>query len=297
MRQSSVAGRLGRFLRSVTPVLAAALALGDLTGQEERDRTPVVALVVGTVHPVSGPAIENGVVLMRGRKIVAVGAASEVEIPEDAEVVRYPGGHAYPGLVDAMSTAFCDSQAFGQAKADAGTDIRDGLDPFDQQSRDLIESGITTAYVSNRTDGSTWRGLGIVVRPEASGYSLLGDDGVAEHVRMTSGPGATHGLTRHKQLAAIGKEFDGLKAYEKGFEEFEEKQKKYDEEFEKYLAYYREKKSEKEAGGEDPEQKPARGERSGEERRQRGTPPEGGQRGGPPPGGRRGQGRGGRRTL
>jgi len=58
-----------------------------------------IALVGGTVHPVSGPAIEHGIVLFDGGKIVAVGA--DVTVPEKAERVDVSGKHVYPGLIDA----------------------------------------------------------------------------------------------------------------------------------------------------------------------------------------------------
>ena len=62
---------------------------------------PVTAIVGGTVHPVTGPAIENGVVLMQGGKIAAVGAAGAVAVPGDAKTVDAKGLHVYPGLIDA----------------------------------------------------------------------------------------------------------------------------------------------------------------------------------------------------
>ena len=60
---------------------------------------PLVALVGGTVHPVSGPAIPNGIVLMEGGKIKAVGA--EIPIPAGATRQDVTGLHVYPGMIDA----------------------------------------------------------------------------------------------------------------------------------------------------------------------------------------------------
>jgi imidazolonepropionase-like amidohydrolase len=54
------------------------------------------------VHPVSGPAIANGTVIIRGGLIEAVGA--NASIPADATVVDAAGKHVYPGLIDAQTS-------------------------------------------------------------------------------------------------------------------------------------------------------------------------------------------------
>ncbi len=63
----------------------------------------LVALVGGTVHPVSGPIVQNGVVVMQGGTISAVGPRSQVEIPAGARQVDVSGRHVYPGMIDAAS--------------------------------------------------------------------------------------------------------------------------------------------------------------------------------------------------
>ena len=58
-----------------------------------------IAITGGKVYPVSGPPIENGTVLIKDGKIVAVGA--NVTVPSDAEKVDASGKWVTPGLVDA----------------------------------------------------------------------------------------------------------------------------------------------------------------------------------------------------
>ncbi len=58
-----------------------------------------IALVGATIHPVSGPSIENGTLVFDKGKITAVG--KEVMPPADSEVIRLAGKHLYPGLFDA----------------------------------------------------------------------------------------------------------------------------------------------------------------------------------------------------
>jgi len=59
----------------------------------------MLAFTGGTVHPVSGPDIPNGTVLVDGTKITAVGAG--VAVPGGAKVVDCTGKHVYPGFVHA----------------------------------------------------------------------------------------------------------------------------------------------------------------------------------------------------
>jgi len=66
------------------------------------DPPGVYAITGGTVHPVSGPEIANGVVIIRDGLIESVGA--NVAVPADATVIDVKGSHVYPGLIDAQTS-------------------------------------------------------------------------------------------------------------------------------------------------------------------------------------------------
>lgn len=66
------------------------------------DAPGVYAITGGMVHPVSGPAIPNGVVVIREGLIESVGA--NVAIPRDATTIDVAGAHVYPGLIDAQTS-------------------------------------------------------------------------------------------------------------------------------------------------------------------------------------------------
>lgn len=60
-----------------------------------------LALVGGLVVDGTGRApIENGVVLVKGNRIAAVGRRGELSIPADAEVIDVSGKAVLPGLID-----------------------------------------------------------------------------------------------------------------------------------------------------------------------------------------------------
>jgi imidazolonepropionase-like amidohydrolase len=75
-------------------VLTPALVRADAPG--------VFALTGGTVHPVSGPPLTDGVVVIRGGLIELVGA--RIAIPPDATAIDVTGKHVYPGLIDAQTS-------------------------------------------------------------------------------------------------------------------------------------------------------------------------------------------------
>jgi len=61
-----------------------------------------IALIGGTVHPVSGPAMENATVVFENGKVSAIGL--HAAIPDNAERIDISGRHLYPSLIDAATT-------------------------------------------------------------------------------------------------------------------------------------------------------------------------------------------------
>jgi len=64
-------------------------------------RAETIALVGGTIHPVSGPEIASGTIVFRDGKIVSVGVGPQA--PADAKVVDVRGKHVYPSLFPAVT--------------------------------------------------------------------------------------------------------------------------------------------------------------------------------------------------
>ncbi len=67
------------------------------------DQKTPIALVGATVHPVSGPAIDDGVLVFDEGKIIAVGLAKKTDIPKSAKKINVAGKHVFPGLLDAYT--------------------------------------------------------------------------------------------------------------------------------------------------------------------------------------------------
>ncbi len=63
-----------------------------------------VALQGGKLLTVTHGVIENGVVVMQGGKITAVGATGSVSVPNGAQVIDVTGMTVYPGLIDSETS-------------------------------------------------------------------------------------------------------------------------------------------------------------------------------------------------
>ena len=96
----------------------------------ENDRIPsksnIYAIVGATVHPIVGPEIKNGTVVIKDGKIESVGP--DVAVPRGASVVDGSGLHVYPGFIDGQSSiglmeispipVMNDNREFGTLNAD-----------------------------------------------------------------------------------------------------------------------------------------------------------------------------------
>ena len=115
-----------------------------------------IAITGGKVYPVSGPPIENGTVLMRDGKIVAVG--KDIAIPSDAQKVDATGKWVTPGLVNAYTNLGFGDVGFSagprELRAKRGDGIASGFatwEGYNPQSTLIAparEGGVTSALAS-----------------------------------------------------------------------------------------------------------------------------------------------------
>ncbi len=82
-------------LRNVAVVVALSTCL---LAQKPAPKT--IAIKGGKLLTVSHGTIENGVIVLSGGRITAVGSAASVKIPAGAEVIDAAGMTVYPGLID-----------------------------------------------------------------------------------------------------------------------------------------------------------------------------------------------------
>jgi len=118
-----------------------ALSLPRLLAQEAP-----IAFTGARIETASGPAIADGVLVVQGGKIVAVGAAGSVAIPEGAEVRDVAGSTIMPGIVDTHShLGGTVNERSGPAQADVR--VLDSVDPRDDGFRRALAGGLTTVNI------------------------------------------------------------------------------------------------------------------------------------------------------
>jgi imidazolonepropionase-like amidohydrolase len=103
-----------------------------------------LAIEADTILPISGPPITNGVVLVRGGKITAIG--TRLSIPANAR--RLHARVAMPGLIDAHAYLGCYYET--SEPVDAVTpDLRiaDAFDATDPLLKQALRAGVTTVCI------------------------------------------------------------------------------------------------------------------------------------------------------
>ena len=114
-----------------------------------------VAITGGRVYPVSGPMIENGTVVIRDGRIVAVGA--DVAVPNDATRIDASGKWVTPGLINALTglgvseigqvQSTVDRGARGENAVAAAFPVWEGINPASTMLAPARNDGITSVVV------------------------------------------------------------------------------------------------------------------------------------------------------
>ena len=166
---------MNRMSRSALSTMVAAMIL--LAGVPSAAQT--IAITGGRVYPVSGPPIDNGTVLIRDGRVVAVG--TNVSIPADAKRVDATGKWVTPGIFNATTSLglteigavqeTVDVSARGQGDGfTPSLRVWEGFNPSSPLLQVTRNDGVTTAGVIPR--GGVIGGQGAVI---VLGDGTLGD--------------------------------------------------------------------------------------------------------------------------
>ncbi len=155
--------------RFLAAAAAAALAAAPAAAQ-------TIAITGGTVHPVSGPAIPNGTVIITNGRITAVGAG--IAVPAGARRIDATGKVVTPGLIESSTNmALVEVESVGttndfrfqndEDQVAAAFNVADGINPRSMVIPVTRIAGVTT--VISRPAGGLISGQGLA-------FDLIGDN-------------------------------------------------------------------------------------------------------------------------
>ncbi len=178
---------------SLRGILSAALLVSLLgEGMPAQDQGGVVAVRCGRILTMTQGPVENGVVLIRGGKIEAVGR--DLPIPDGAAIIDAGDGFCMPGLVDAGTARGLDR---GERENEEGLEVTpeirvaDALHARAGGLSALVQNGVTTAFAAPGVQNVVG-GLGVVFKPvdRSGSVAVLREDAA---LRVTLGPEPSRG--------------------------------------------------------------------------------------------------------
>ena len=221
-----VAGQVVKPALSLAAMLAAA---GFVLAPAPAARADAdFALVGGTVHPASGPAIDAGTVVVRGGKIESVGTGAA---PAGVPAIDCRGKHVYPGLVSAFTNlglveiesvrGTVDNAETGNVNPNVRAEVE--VNPESEHLPVARINGVTTALIVPR--GGAIAGTSALLHLDGWTYEdMTVKAPVALHVNWPA-MAIVHNFfetrtdeeqkkARAEAVAAIRKAFDDARAYD-----------------------------------------------------------------------------------
>jgi imidazolonepropionase-like amidohydrolase len=149
----------------------------------------VVALVGGRILTQTEAGAFQGTVVIRDGKIVAVGLG--VPVPADAQRIDVAGYVVTPGLIDARSTLWLTPAASRESASDGGLNVLDGIDPHEEDWKEVARQGVTAVYVQPASTGLLGgRGAVLRVGPAESVEGLVIKAGAGAQATLGAQPAA-----------------------------------------------------------------------------------------------------------
>ncbi len=235
---------------SSTALLATSSSLFAQMGPPPK---PATVIRGGTIHIGNGDILANGIVILRGRRIEAVGVA--LPVPEGATVIEAAGMHVYPGLIDVESLLLVDPQSRRAGEGNPAAAIADAIDWFDDDARaDAWAGGVTTVAVLPRH--GLIDGMSAVLKMKPG---MRGDDALLKHdgdLAITLALNGDRPSMRLREWKTLAETLQATKKYIESWDDYAEKLEEYKKELEK---------AKKEGDTKKPDEK--------KEKKEEGTPP------------------------
>lgn len=174
------------------------------------------------------PDLEDATVLVRGRRIVAVGR--KIEVPDNAKHIDGTGATLTAGWIDAEGATPLDAATISDGNQNAAQKVTEGLDLLDSQGRirAALERGVTSCYVSP--------GIGLF---SGSGALIRMHPGERDPEKLTvdnsEGARFAFGSVRNEPPVIRLTQVSNLRKSLREAQKYRESLDQYDEDYQKYL--------------------------------------------------------------
>lgn len=146
-----------------------------------------VALTGATLIPVTGPTIENGVLIINDGKITGIGSAEDTRLPEGARVIELDGHTLMPGIVDTHShLGVAGDHNEGSSAVTPQVRVLDSFWAADPRIKVARTGGITTANVMPGS-GNVISGQTIYIKLRDGGVEDMLVEGSIGGMKMANG--------------------------------------------------------------------------------------------------------------
>ncbi len=167
---------------------------GSVKGEE------ITAIKADRIDTVTSGLIENGVIVIRGSKISAIG--TDVKIPSTANIIDARDKTVFPGLVNPCSAVGLSTPPGGEPASHPHYRVADELYPFQDAYRRILQAGFTTLGLTPGGNGIA--GQGAIIRPIGQTPRLAsGDAGAGQTPEELARSGAEGMLITESGLLMI----------------------------------------------------------------------------------------------
>ena len=129
--------------QAIALALLAVTALASPAAAQEKPR----AFVGARLLPIDGPAIEDGVLVVHGGKIVAIGPRETTLLPSGSERVDMSGRTLMPGLICTHSHIGEPAAGDSSGPIHPGVRVLDSINVLDSGFRRAVAGGLTTLNI------------------------------------------------------------------------------------------------------------------------------------------------------
>jgi imidazolonepropionase-like amidohydrolase len=215
---------------ALQPILCRAQQLPSVSSSDQ-----VLVVRGARIYPISGPPLENGVLVVRAGKIEAVGAAGSVNVPSNAQVLDATGKILMPGIVDTHSHI----GIIGNPPVSPNVDANEGSGPVQPQLRaiDAINPaapGVRIANAGGITTANIMPGSGNVIGGQTAYVKLRGQTieemlipGTIGGMKMANGENPKHygrrdqaPVTRMEEAALARQAYTKAQEYKRKWDDY-----------------------------------------------------------------------------